>query len=184
MNVDSTISLDMQIKTASTTTTLPHSLSPPPTLIANTGCSAHFVTPTYPLVNLQPSLCPKHIHLPNGTCMISTHEGKLNIPTLPQAAQLAHSLNSHLFPSGNCVTLGVTSVLMRHPYVCVMRAFPFILVLKISRPNYGSCWSTITCKSCCVCPCSIIFTSARHAQIGVEKGVPNRFSGLVCNHIT
>ena len=90
MNVDSTLTLDLQINTASTTTIFPYSLSPPPTLVADTGFSAHFVTPTYPMVNLQPSLCLTHIPLPNGTFMVSTHEGKLDILMLPCAAQRAH----------------------------------------------------------------------------------------------
>ena len=124
MNVDSTVTLDMQINTASTTTTLPHSLSPPPTLIADTGCSAHFVTPTYPLVNLQPSLYPTHIRLPDGTCMISTHEGELDIPTLPRGARRAHivpaltdqSLISikQLCDSGCDVSFDAASVCVRH----------------------------------------------------------------------
>ena len=43
--------------------------SPPtlPTLIADTGCSAHFCATTHPLDNVHPTNHPVHIRLPDGS---------------------------------------------------------------------------------------------------------------------
>ena len=83
----------MQINTATAlSTTTFNSPSPPTssTLIADTGCSAHFCTPTHTLVNVQRTDVPVQIRIPDGTCMESTHHGELDIPALPVAARRAH----------------------------------------------------------------------------------------------
>lgn len=83
----------MQINTATAlSTTTFNSPSPPTfsTLIADTGCSAHFCTPTHSLVNVQRTDVPVQIRIPDGTCMESTHHGELDIPALPVAARRAH----------------------------------------------------------------------------------------------
>jgi hypothetical protein len=59
-------------------------------LIADSGCTAHFVTPTMPVANKQRATTPITIANPNGTRMQSSHTAELDIPGLPPAARRVH----------------------------------------------------------------------------------------------
>jgi len=58
--------------------------------IADTSCTTHFFTVNMLVCNKQISHHPISIQNPNGTIMHSTHNAKLDIPGLPQAAQIGH----------------------------------------------------------------------------------------------
>lgn len=89
----------------------------PPTesnMILDTGCTIHLCTPDTPLIDLQETTDPITITIPDGNTMTSTHEGHLDIPTLPPAATLAHivpELNTHsLISIGQLCDAGCTAI--------------------------------------------------------------------------
>ena len=89
-----------------TPTVSPSSLPSPSAapLIADTGCSAHYIQVTGPVTDIQPACNPISVVLPDGTTMISTHTASLPIPSLPYAAR-----SCHLFPSlatGSLLSIG------------------------------------------------------------------------------
>jgi len=74
---------------------LPPPVGPPTTIspfytIANSGCTAHFFSSTTLVCNKQQSNTPLTIHMPSGTIIHSTHEAKLDCPSLPPATQHGH----------------------------------------------------------------------------------------------
>ena len=61
-------------------------------MIADTGCTSHFGSPTTPVTDAKPANPPILVRNPNGTIMESSHEAKLNIPGLPAEARHIHIL--------------------------------------------------------------------------------------------
>jgi Reverse transcriptase (RNA-dependent DNA polymerase) len=61
-----------------------------PTLIADSGCTAHFCTTTLPVTDKTIAARPLTIRNPNGSTMKSTHTALLDIPALPLAARTVH----------------------------------------------------------------------------------------------
>ena len=64
--------------------------TPPTYAIADSGCTAHFFTPTTPVCNTRPADPPVSIHTPSGAILTSTHEADLDVPGLPDAARHGH----------------------------------------------------------------------------------------------
>ena len=56
------------------------------TAIADAGATAHFLLPGAPVTNVQPTLYPLTINLPDGSTIKSTHTCLLDIPWLPLKA--------------------------------------------------------------------------------------------------
>jgi len=70
---------------------LPPPVGPPTTnkpfyAIANSGCTAHFFSPTTLVCNKQQTNAPLTIHTLSGAIIHSTHEAELDCPSLPPAA--------------------------------------------------------------------------------------------------
>jgi len=72
------------------TTTGPPTINTPFYAIADSGCTAHFFSPTTPVCNKRPTTEPLSIHTPSGAIIHSTHEADLNCPNLPPAARHGH----------------------------------------------------------------------------------------------
>ena len=83
-----------------------HLLSPTTgsTMIADTGCTAHFVSPSTPVWHAKPADPPVHVRNPNGSVMTSTHQAELAIPGLPPQARTAHVLPD--LKSGPLLSIG------------------------------------------------------------------------------
>ena len=83
-----------------------HLLSPTTgsTMIADTGCTAHFVSPSTPVWHAKPADPPVHVRNPNGSVMTSTHQAELAIPGLPPRARTAHVLPD--LKSGPLLSIG------------------------------------------------------------------------------
>ena len=74
---------------------LPPPVGPPTTntpfyAIADSGCTAHFFSPTTPVCNKRQTNTPLTIHTPSGAIIHSTHEAELDCPSLPPAARHGH----------------------------------------------------------------------------------------------
>jgi hypothetical protein len=61
-----------------------------PTVIADSGCTAHFCTTSLPVTHKRVATRPIAITNPNGTQMVSSHTAYLDLPDLPLAARLVH----------------------------------------------------------------------------------------------
>jgi len=72
------------------------SITGPPALpffaIADSGCTAHFFSPSTPVCNVRPTTAPVAVHTPSGAVLHSTHEADLNVPGLPLSARHGHVL--------------------------------------------------------------------------------------------
>ena len=163
----------MQINTATaqsaTTSLCP---SPPPflTLIADTGCSAHFCTPTHPLLNVQSTDIPVQIRIPDGSYMLSTQHGELNIPQLPLAARRAHivpALTDHslisigqLCDSGCQVNFDATSVCVTHEGNPIFNG---------TRNSDTKLWSLTNAPALAPAPASTIFTQYANVAVGASS---------------
>jgi hypothetical protein len=58
--------------------------------VADTACTHHIATTTFPLLNKRVTDDPLQLRIPNGDTIASTHEGNLNFPTLPDGATKTH----------------------------------------------------------------------------------------------
>ena len=66
------------------------SIGPPVVLIADSGSTGNYVSTTFPVLNITPTNKPIRITIPDGTTLLSTHEGLLDFPLLSPAARLVH----------------------------------------------------------------------------------------------
>jgi hypothetical protein len=62
------------------------------TALLDSGCTAYFIMENGKCSNKQYTTTPLEVRLPNGDTITSTHTATLNMPSLPQAARLAHIL--------------------------------------------------------------------------------------------
>jgi hypothetical protein len=73
---------------------------------ADTGSSGHYIAvrDLSVILDIQPTLKPIHVMLPDGSSVTSTHTGKLNWPQIPEQARLVH-----VFPtfSGSLISIGI-----------------------------------------------------------------------------
>ena len=60
------------------------------TAIANAGATEHFLLPGAPVTNVQPTLHPLTINLPDGGTIKSMYTCLLDMPWLPFKARIAH----------------------------------------------------------------------------------------------
>jgi len=60
------------------------------TAILDSGTTGHFLHPTSPAHNIEPTTIPLHVRLPDGSTIASTHTATLTIPGLPRVAAQAH----------------------------------------------------------------------------------------------
>jgi hypothetical protein len=105
--------------------------SPHNSIIADSGCTAHFCTLEAHTINQRPTTNPIAIHNPNGSVMYSTHEAELDMPMLPLAARQVHivpALHPHslmsigqLCDNGCTVEFNSNSVNIQHNGTTVMR---------------------------------------------------------------
>jgi len=70
------------------------------TAILDSGTTGHFLHPSSPANNINPTTIPLHVRLPNGSTIASTHTATLTIPGLPQ-----HAAQAHIFPNLNAGAL-------------------------------------------------------------------------------
>jgi hypothetical protein len=63
-------------------------------LIADTGCTGHFLQQTVPVYNKTPSARPLLVNLPDGTTMASSHSAQIHLPNVPHTAGMAHIFSS------------------------------------------------------------------------------------------
>ena len=178
--------------------------SPPnsPTLIADTGCSAHFCATSHPLINVRPTTRPVHIRLPDGSTIMSTHDGELDIPALPIAARRAHivpSLNGHplisigqLCDSGCDIYFSATSVTVHHKGTLIFsgtRNMTTKLWYLTAAPiNHAPIHHFANArphpwKFGHLCPCSFIFTGIYNLGISAQTWFPRQFPGLTATSL-
>jgi hypothetical protein len=61
-----------------------------PLTVADAGYTSHCLTPNARLINVRPAIQSLPVTMPNGAIIYSSHVGKLDLPTLPPAAHIAH----------------------------------------------------------------------------------------------
>jgi hypothetical protein len=77
-------------------------------LVADTAAMANYIMINTPFTNIHPTKTQIKFFLADSSHIKSTHEGELDLPMLPPAAQTVHLLpklnQKHYFPLDNCAT--------------------------------------------------------------------------------
>ena len=74
-------------------------------MVADSGSTGNYISITHPHINLQPTLHPISVKMPDGKHVTSTHTCELLLPTLPPAARKAHVFPD--FPTGALLSIGL-----------------------------------------------------------------------------
>ena len=85
-------------------------------IVADTGCTGHFLSSSAPYTQKRPADPSISVRLPNGSTMRSSHIATLDIPSLPASACEAHIFpRCKPVPSSRLVFSAITAALRRSP---------------------------------------------------------------------